>query len=120
MFGRFLTLVFLTFSSRAVAEDPNLSREAAIDVVSYSLALRPDIETSSISGIESVRFIVKKIRTKSSFLQTPLRSTARQSTATPLKFRRRIKVSSSPHLGSFLQAGRRRCVSFSGVCRNAD
>src|SRR5881392_677690 len=58
VFRIFLTILILTFASSAVAEVASPSREGAIDVIRYSLALRPDLQTGSVSGTETVQFIV--------------------------------------------------------------
>src|SRR5207248_7249497 len=59
MFRGVLMFLFLISPSIAVAEVTDSSREAAIDVIRYSLALRPDIETGSVSGTETVQFVAR-------------------------------------------------------------
>lgn len=56
MFKRLLTITCLACTSGAVAEDLGSARDAPMDVVRYTLALRPDIRTSAVAGIETVEF----------------------------------------------------------------
>lgn len=55
-----IVIAILTSSGSAVAQIIDPEPAPAIDVVRYSLSLRPNIETVSLSGIETIKFIAKR------------------------------------------------------------
>lgn len=56
MFKGLVMTACLACSGPAVAEPPQSPREAPADIVRYTLALRPDLRTGTVAGIESVEF----------------------------------------------------------------
>jgi aminopeptidase N len=57
---RFSSLLLLACSAQASAQPARPPDGMPIDVVRYSLALRPDLQSGSVSGTETVQFIIRK------------------------------------------------------------
>jgi aminopeptidase N len=60
MLKRLLTIACLACSGGGAAEVPDATLNGPMDVVRYTLTLRPDIRTGTVSGVESVEFTAGK------------------------------------------------------------
>ena len=63
MFKRLLTIACLACSGGVAAQDLDSLRDAPLDVVRYTLSLRPDIRTGTVAGVEAIEFRAGKAAT---------------------------------------------------------